>query len=58
MLFDAFNAECRITVKSNDLLKKIARKIQKQALYENDKFIQSLKFSNNWICSFKKDYDL
>ena len=55
---DTIYAETQVTVMSNDLLKTIAKEIQGREIYKNDKFIQSLKFSNNWIWSFKKDYNL
>ena len=55
---DTIHAETQVTVMSNDLLKTFAKKVQEREIYKNDKFIQSLKFSNNWIWSFKKDYNL
>ena len=40
------------------MIAKFGKKLQSQAIFQNDDQVQKLNFSNNWIWQYKRDYNI
>jgi len=57
-LFDIIHAESARVCISNSMIAKYGKRLQEQAIFQNDEQIQKLTFSPSWIWQYKRDYSI